>query len=119
MTARVVPPLPPEVLLTAAEFLTLPDPEAGRRELHDGRVGGVAPAAPRHSVVQGLLLGAVLAWCRAHGAGLPASLESVAAFAGTQGHLERAAHLFGAAATVREAIGAALPPADAARALTT
>ena len=72
MTARVVPPLPAEVLLTAEEFLTLPDPETGRRELHDGRVVEVAPAAPRHSVVQGLLFGAVLAWCRAHGAGLPA-----------------------------------------------
>jgi Uma2 family endonuclease len=72
MTARVVPPLLPGALLTAEEFLTLPEPETGRLELHDGRVVEVAPARPRHSVVQGLLLGALLVWCRAHGAGLPA-----------------------------------------------
>jgi Uma2 family endonuclease len=72
MTARVVLPLPPETLLTAEEFLTLPEPATGRLELHDGRVVEVAPARPRHSAVQGLLLGALLAWCQARGVGLPA-----------------------------------------------
>jgi Uma2 family endonuclease len=72
MTARVVPPLPPEVLLTAEEFLTLPEPEAGRLELHDGRVVEVAPAAPRHSAVQGRVLRRLGAWCEDRGLGEPA-----------------------------------------------
>ena len=59
MTARVVPPLPPEALLTAEEFLTLPDPATGRWSCTTG--GWLRwPPPPRHSVVQRLASGAVL-----------------------------------------------------------
>jgi Uma2 family endonuclease len=71
MTARVVPPLPPEVLLTAEEFLTLPDPETGRLELHDGLVVEVAPATPRHSLVQQRLGRLIGNWCATQGLGEP------------------------------------------------
>jgi hypothetical protein len=39
------------------------------------------------------------------------SLEGLAGACGALGQLERAAHIFGAAATLREAVGAPVPPA--------
>jgi Uma2 family endonuclease len=51
MTARPVPPLPPEARLTAEEFLTLPEGDR-KLELHYGRVVDVSPASHRHSRVQ-------------------------------------------------------------------
>jgi Uma2 family endonuclease len=71
MSAHPDPPLPPQVLLTAEEFLTLPEPAAGKLELHDGRVVEVAPASPRHSGLQTLIAAELLLWCRRHGAGYP------------------------------------------------
>jgi Uma2 family endonuclease len=71
MTTRAIPPLPLEVLLTAEEFLALPE-AAGKLELHDGQVVEVAPARPRHSAVQGRVLRRLGAWCDSHGLGEPA-----------------------------------------------
>jgi hypothetical protein len=42
------------------------------------------------------------------------SLEGLASIAGLQGHMDRAAQLFGAAAALRAMIGAPLPPIDRA-----
>jgi Uma2 family endonuclease len=71
MTARPVPPLPPDVLLTAREFLRLPEPAAGKLELHDGRLVEVAPASYRHSAVQGRLVRRLGAWGEARGLNEP------------------------------------------------
>jgi hypothetical protein len=46
--------------------------------------------------------------------GIAGCLEALAGVAGAQGQHERAARLFGAAAALRESIGAPLPPADSA-----
>ena len=77
MTARVVPALPPEVLLTAEEFLALPPiPDGRRRELHDGVVVELSPVNPRHGTLQSRLTRRLGNWCEAQG--LPEPMVEVA-----------------------------------------
>ena len=66
MSARVVPPLPLEVLLTAEEFLRLP-PTEGRQELHDGVVVELPPPRPGHGALQSRLARRLGNWCEAQG----------------------------------------------------
>jgi Uma2 family endonuclease len=77
MTARATatPPLPPEVLLTAEEFLRLP-PTEGRQELHDGVVVEMPPPSPAHGAVQSRLDRRLGNWCEAQG--LPEPLGEMA-----------------------------------------
>jgi Uma2 family endonuclease len=70
MTARPVPPLPPEARLTAEEFLTLPEGDR-KLELHDGRVVDVSPASHRHSRIQKRVLRKLDDWCEARGLNEP------------------------------------------------
>ena len=79
-------------------------------------LGSVAVARGDHASAASLFAES-LAWCRTlgDGLGLAYCLDGFAIVAEARGRPDRAARLAGAAAALREATGARLPPAEAAR----